>query len=323
MPVVQSWEWSDVLVVGGSRRTQTLSIEDISEMRARDIKRRLARKHGYLAEELASKLDKKELIHALAYEEEKIRLKEQDDLRRDMAWKGTIAAIVAALAVFMWPLIQQGIEILHVNMVVYTDRKKLEARRCWELGSLVGLGLVVVMCIINMMQAWLTASVLLSWVMRSKYFFPVPHIPLRPAQLMGGAVAQSSLANYGLNVGPMAVSWALRFLDSQVETWTGYALSRRYKAAQKEARARETPAERESRRAARRARKAARQEATTKEPKNTAPAPPNLPANWMQPKEPVVPVSSVANDAFLKEVQGGAADLGSDEGFQSVFDELD
>ena len=51
--------------------TKTLNIVEISEMRARDIKRRLARSHGYGPDELSRMIDKKELINALSYEEHK------------------------------------------------------------------------------------------------------------------------------------------------------------------------------------------------------------------------------------------------------------
>ena len=51
--------------------TKTLNIVEISEMRARDIKRRLARTHGYSPDELSRMIDKKELINVLSYEEHK------------------------------------------------------------------------------------------------------------------------------------------------------------------------------------------------------------------------------------------------------------
>ena len=56
----------------------TLSLSEITELRVRDIKRRLSRTHGYGADELARMLDKKELINALAYEEHRQRQKDDE-----------------------------------------------------------------------------------------------------------------------------------------------------------------------------------------------------------------------------------------------------
>ena len=138
----RGWEWTDWIAGGGQdaaavwddwSSTTTLSLNQVSELRARDIKRRLARTHGYSAEELAKMILKKELVEALAFEEEKVRLKLQDDVQRWLFQRGIIVAIVAVIIVYCWPLIQQGYEVALVNFVVYTDRKKLEAQRCWEL----------------------------------------------------------------------------------------------------------------------------------------------------------------------------------------------
>ena len=58
--------------------TKTLNIVEISDMRARDIKRRLARKHGYDPDELSRMIDKKDLINTLSFEEHKNYMKEAD-----------------------------------------------------------------------------------------------------------------------------------------------------------------------------------------------------------------------------------------------------
>ena len=49
-----AWEWSDFLGGGGeiTFQTKTLSMDEVRQMRVRDIKRRLARSHGYSADEL-------------------------------------------------------------------------------------------------------------------------------------------------------------------------------------------------------------------------------------------------------------------------------
>lgn len=48
-----AWEWSDFLGGGDiTFQTKTLSMDEVRQMRVRDIKRRLARSHGYSADEL-------------------------------------------------------------------------------------------------------------------------------------------------------------------------------------------------------------------------------------------------------------------------------
>lgn len=42
---------------------------------------------------------------------------------------------------------------------------------------------------------------------------------------MGQEVANSSAGNYGINMGGMALTWAMRFLHGKLELWTGKAMS--------------------------------------------------------------------------------------------------
>ena len=260
---IHGWEWSDFIVggVGGRSSTETLSMYEISEMRVRDIKRRLTRTHGYSAEEVGKMLDKKELIEALSYEEYRIRQAEDNATMRERVKFGIIAALAAISLVLFWPLISHVFEVAHVNFVVYTDRKKVECARCIELKSLQGMLGVFLMFVLDFLGLWLTTSVILSWVMTSKYFFPIPSLPIRPAAMMGGQVASGPLSKYGLNVGPMVITWALRFFNGQLESWTGKVLLRADKRAKKDARAWESKEERAARKAAKRERKAAREAA--------------------------------------------------------------
>ena len=102
--------------------TKTLSIVDISDMRARDIKRRLARQHGYGADELARMIDKTDLINTLSFEEHKVY---QQELER-RKWRNfkttVIYTCVAVLVVMFWPVIKHAWEVAHVNFVVYTGK---------------------------------------------------------------------------------------------------------------------------------------------------------------------------------------------------------
>ncbi len=106
--------------------------------------------------------------------------------------------------------------------------------------------------------------------MKSKYFFPIPHIPIRPAALLttaaGGTGGAGPLDNYGLNVGPMVVSALFRFVNGRIEMFMGRVLSEAHrrqrkarKAARKEEERKEAEILKQERRAARTARRAERE----------------------------------------------------------------
>jgi len=108
------------LILNDDYETKTLNIVEISEMRARDIKRRLARSHGYGVDELSRMLDKKELINTLSFEEHKAYQKEADR-RKWIRFKNTVIyTLMAILIVMFWPLLRQAFEAASVNFVVYT-----------------------------------------------------------------------------------------------------------------------------------------------------------------------------------------------------------
>ena len=289
-----------------------LTYDQVADMRVRDLKRRLARTHGYAAEELAKMILKKELVEALAFEEEKVRLRLQADGQRLAFWRSVVVAIVVVLLVACWPLLQQGYEVAVVNFVVYTDRKKLEARRCWELQTKWGMLGVTLMFVIDLLQAWLTLSILLSWILpRSKYMFPTPNIPIRPAQFLGGPM-EKAFGGYGINVGAMVVTWALRFTHGQLETWTGRALSAAMRAQKEKRKAKKKAASSsgnddndrapQAQPSRRQARRQARQQAVPVPP-------PNLPPNWMEPKNednnesPAFPTTSPSHEAFMQQLE--------------------
>lgn len=262
--VVEAWEWSDYVVSTWTKNTKpstvnvgtsTLSIQEVSDMRVRDIKRRLSRTHGYSAEELSKILDKKELVHALAFEEEKLRLQRENSAKRIVVQQGIMATIVTILILLCWPVLIHAYEVAMVNFVVYKDRKKVEAMKCFELRSYWGLFGVICMGVLDVLQIWLTTSVLLSWVTTSKYFFPIPRLTIRPAQLMGGEMANSSMANYGINVGSMLVTYGLRFLYGKIEQFTGAALASKARQQRHDARQNESSDEKAARKASRKAMK--------------------------------------------------------------------
>jgi hypothetical protein len=129
-------------------------------------------------------------------------------------------------------------------------------------------------CILNLLQFWLSVSVLLSWVMKSAYFFPVPYIPIRPAELLATAAGASGnanvLGNYGINIGPMIVSWFFRYMNGKLENFMGRSLQQRMneinkekrkatKAEQKEVRRQQEETLRQERKEARRARRVERE----------------------------------------------------------------
>jgi hypothetical protein len=328
LPANNAWEWSDFVGGGSSSSsllqssresvsTTTLSIQEVSELRVRDIKRRLSRNHGYSAEELGRILDKKELIHALAFEEEKLRLSHEAQAKRILIQQGIIAAIVAILLILCWPLFQHAYEVASINFVVFTDRKKHEVHRCFELQSVWGMIGVVLMGILDILQVWLTASILLSWVMTSKYFFPVPRLSVRPAQLLGGEIAKSHMANYGINIGSMLVTWVMRFGYGKIEMWTGNALSAAHRKQRKEARqwesADDKAARKEARRIAKLEKQQRQQQATVSRPGTQG---------WIQPMngsgEPPVVINSRTHQEFLNHLDEDSSNVDENT---SKFDE--
>lgn len=245
----------DYINDGINLETKSLNIIQISEMRVRDIKRRLAREHGYGADELAKMLDKKDLINTLSYEEHKV-YQQESDRRKWRRIKSTIIyTCTAVLIVMFWPLLKHAAEVGHVNFVVYTDKRRHELSRCREYSSFKGFFGMFLLFIIDFLSTWLSVSVLLSWVMRSKYFFPVPNLPIRPAQLLAGGRDAGALGQYGINVGPMIISGLFRFLNNRVEGMIGRAMStafqnqrRKEKDEMKRARKEERAKEKEERR---------------------------------------------------------------------------
>lgn len=186
-------------------------------------------------------------------------------MKRALGFRGIAVAVIAVVVVMGWPLWQQLFDAASVNFVVYTDRKRYEASRCLELKSGEGMIGVILMAVLEILQFWLRATVLLSWFTTSEYFFPIPSLPFRPAQFMGDQVSSGPLSRYGINVGPMALSWAFRFVNGRLEVFTGKALSRSYQKQKKANRENESAEARAERKAARKAaKKAAKEEAEQK-----------------------------------------------------------
>jgi hypothetical protein len=277
--ITHAREWSDTTIASSGnnghhhhphhqqhQQQQWLSKAEISSMRVRDIKRRLARTYGYGADELAKMIDKKDLISALLKEEHRQQQKEQDQIRRQWFFQGLWTTLVAVVVVMGWPLWKHVYEVMMVNGVVYTDRKLLEIQKCRQYPSLSASMGVLLMIVVDILQVWLTVSVLLSWVMKSKYFFPMPTLAIRPAQLMGEKFSQGALGRYGMNVAPMVVTWTLKFVRGHIERFTAKALSYAYQQHKHNVRATETEEERVARKAQRKATKrAAKEEAAQRE----------------------------------------------------------
>lgn len=220
------------------------------ELRTREIRRRLSVNHGYDPKELAVMIHKPELVHALSREVYKEREKKKSDMNRKRLWHMGGTVVIASLIYFLSPVWMQAYDIISVNYVVYTDRKCHEASRCLEIGSFLGCIGFILLFILEMLSFWLSASVLLSWfVTRNKYFFPVPSIPLRPGALLNSAKGISpanrqGLSEYSFNCGPMAISWALGFLNRKVQAWMGRCLAKAQRRQQKTERKAERKAER-------------------------------------------------------------------------------
>ena len=119
---VTDWIQGDDGNPASSGVEHTLSINEIYEMRVRDIKRRLTRQHGYGADEVARMIDKKELINALSYEEHKTLQKEQERKKRVMFRRSFIVALICVIVVIFKPLFVHVWEVACVNFVVYTGK---------------------------------------------------------------------------------------------------------------------------------------------------------------------------------------------------------
>ena len=132
--------------------------------------------------------------------------------------------------------------------------------RCREFKSTKGFFGIFLLFILDLLSFWLSASILLSWVMTSKYFFPVPSLSIKPGQLLTPAGGDAgAFGNFGINVGPMLISWALRYVKGRVEMFIGKAMSDAFKFQQKmerkKVRKEERAKEKEERRAARKVEK--------------------------------------------------------------------
>lgn len=145
-----------------------------------------------------------------------------------------------------------------LNLLASLDRRRHEISRCRDFNSYKGYFGIFLLFIIDMLTFWLSTSVLLSWVMTSKYFFPIPNIPIRPVELLTPKGHDSgAFGKYGINVGPMVISWLFRFLSGRVEGMIGKAMSealqkqrRKEKDEMKQRRREERAKEKESKRAA-------------------------------------------------------------------------
>jgi len=229
-----------------------------------------------------------------------------------MFWKSLWAAVAVGVITLCWPLIRQAWDVGSVNFIVYTDRKRFEAQRCWELQSLEGLLGIICMFVVDMLQIWLSASILLSWVMTSEYFFPIPSIPIRPAALMGGPISEGPLSRYGINVAPMVIGWAFRFVSSKLEGWVGRAFQRAHKRQRKQQRTQETPAERAARKEAKRVRKEEKRRQREQERQNDP--------RFNQPEPDIRPLSvEEMQEAAVKAAESRQKNLESN----TEFDDLD
>jgi hypothetical protein len=106
-----------------SKSMKTLAIIEISDMRVRDIKRRLVREHGYGADEIAKMIDKKELVNALSYEEHRAEQKEKERKKRVALRRSIIVALICVIFAMFRPLVVHAWEVLLVNVEVYTGKR--------------------------------------------------------------------------------------------------------------------------------------------------------------------------------------------------------
>jgi hypothetical protein len=257
---------------------------------------------------------KQELVNELAFHEEKIRLASESEVKRALLMEGIIVSIIAVVVVLCWPLLQHVYEVAAVNFVVYTDRKWLEATRCWEIKSKTAMLGVFLMFIFDLLSFWLSVSVILGWVMTSKYFFPTPSLPVRPGQFMGDQVANSQVGSYGINMGPMVIRWVMSFVYSRLEQWTARALATAQRTQRQADREWETPEEKIARRAARKEAKARKAEAAQRAPQSMPSS--ATPPGWIEPSQDTYtppPSHSRAHEEFLQQLDENPMDTELDD----------
>ena len=256
-----AWEWTNY-IVGGSKIADEHYMTDaeISELRVRDLKRRLARKFGYSQDELAKMLDKKDLKSALIGEESKLRTKHRNKKLRKLLWQSVIVAILCVVAIVGSQFWTQLYQTIAVNLTVYYDRKSLEMSQCWEFRSIKGALGIAILSVLELLRLWLSFTVLLSWVLSNesqyrRYLFPIPSFAIKPGQFMGEQVQNSPAGQWGLNIAPMLMTWCMGSVRTKLEYWTGNALSAAARLQRQQARSGETVEERKARRAAKKAAK--------------------------------------------------------------------
>ena len=256
-----AWEWTNY-IVGGSKIADEHYMTDaeISELRVRDLKRRLARKFGYSQDELAKMLDKKDLKSALIGEESKLRTKHRNKKLRKLLWQSVIVAILCVVAIVGSQFWTQLYQTIAVNLTVYYDRKSLEMSQCWEFRSIKGALGIAILSVLELLRLWLSFTVLLSWVLSNesqyrRYLFPIPSFAIKPGQFMGEQVQNSPAGQWGLNIAPMLITWCMGSVRTKLEYWTGNALSAAARLQRQQARSGETVEERKARRAAKKAAK--------------------------------------------------------------------
>jgi len=128
------------------------ALTDLSQLRVRDLKRRLARQHGYGADEISKMIDKKDLINTLLYEEHKVYQKEEQRRKRTMYRRRIMTSLICIAIVMFRDLWIQLYELVSVNVLVYTDKKLYEISRCREYKSLKGLIGITFMIILDLLQ---------------------------------------------------------------------------------------------------------------------------------------------------------------------------
>lgn len=226
---------STTTVAAMSTRREVLDMEDIRTMRVRDLKWRLTNHHGYTSVEVNRMLDKRELVETLAFEEHREGRKRSSEKRRRNTKHGVMVALVAVVVVTFWPLFRSLWEVIHVNLVVYTDKRKYEISRCLDYRSVRACLGILVMIGIDSLQLWLSVSILASWILPTSspyrdYTFPMPSLPIRPAAVLTSVLnpgaSAGPLGNYGINVAPMLISWFFRTANGKVENWVGRALAK-------------------------------------------------------------------------------------------------
>ncbi len=206
-------------------------VVDIESMRVRDLRRWLIKNGGYTEKEVLSILDKEEL-RKLAF-----------DVIDEKAWDATYLNA----AEYFWYWFYRIGTVLLICLVVALLRKPIEnyilsqwthfkifsrmSKSCWKNHRYAALLGIVSLIILDICSAWISLSVMSSWItpiLQPQYVYyirrlciPLPSMNLQPMNLLKGSSGSGSLGSYSVNMAPIIAGFVIEGLKKALENLIG------------------------------------------------------------------------------------------------------